>query len=426
MKHFIVLLSVIILLQISISFTQNALIDDYFFLQKFYPGINVIGNIEYVLYRPRLKYFILNTKLFYYSNSIEESRQIQGLIKLKDIIDRKRDYIKEGKCCVNVKYLDYSKRNNLNIKRKKQRLIKKPKRKSKLNLEKKDLSQENKLLEMLLPNFNNKKRKNPKTSIDKTISKRYNSKSSKTNNISKNKRKNHSKLLSEQQQLNLLFFNKNEKIPGKKSKSTSDFKSKYISKRHITGNNKLNFCVEIFILNKTKWRICSTTRTNIYRLYIQLKFNIIRTGNKIKGPAALKKMFYKFLSWSHFPAKKMTSWNWDFNNQDKWEDNCKSKLMQSPRRIEEYNTSLHQKRKFQVNYKFESVKVEIVKHGPELIVLFKENPGLLMISFRKGFSFYYPKYISFRFPAQHIVLGKRFPGEILITFEDKVKEEVSS
>jgi len=426
MKQILILFSVLSFLLLPIIFTQKTPIEHYFYLQKFYPGINVIENIEFDYYTPRLKYFILNTKLLYYSNSIEESRQIQGLIMLKDLIDWKRDNIKEGKCCVNVKYLDYSEGNNLKIKRKKQRLLKKPKSKSKLNLKRKTLSQKNKLLEMLLPNLKAKKNKKFENLINKRMAKRYNSKPFKTNNlIPKNKRKIHYKRLSEQEKLNLLFITKNEKIK-EKSKISSDFKSRFISKRHITGNNKLNFCVEIFIINKVKWRICSIRRTNIFRLYIKLKFNIIISGNKIKGARAMKQMFYKFLSWPYFPAKKMTSLDWDWNNQDKWEDNCKSDFMQSPRRIDEYNTSIDQKRKLKVNYRFDNVKIEIVKHGPELIVLFKENQGLLMISYGKNYSFFYPKYISFRFPAQHIVLGKRFPGEILITFEDYVKEEVSS
>ena len=50
----------------------------YFFLQRLFPGTDPIANIKYSSSELKLKYFSLNHKLLYYSNSKKQSRQIDG------------------------------------------------------------------------------------------------------------------------------------------------------------------------------------------------------------------------------------------------------------------------------------------------------------------------------------------------------------
>jgi len=50
----------------------------------------------------------------------------------------------------------------------------------------------------------------------------------------------------------------------------------------------------------------------------------------------------------------------------------------------------------------------------EYIVIFKHDPGLVRINYKNIDLLFRPKYISFRFPGEHIINGKRFDGEILI------------
>ena len=56
----------------------NVLFKGYFFIQRLFPGTDPIGNIKYSSSSFKLKYFSLNDKLLYYSNSSEKSREIVG------------------------------------------------------------------------------------------------------------------------------------------------------------------------------------------------------------------------------------------------------------------------------------------------------------------------------------------------------------
>jgi hypothetical protein len=58
--------------------------------------------------------------------------------------------------------------------------------------------------------------------------------------------------------------------------------------------------------------------------------------------------------------------------------------------------------------------VKIEKRYGEAIIKFLNNPGLITISKGNNNLIYMPKYISFRFPGEHSILGKKFDGEMLI------------
>ncbi len=50
----------------------------YFFIQELFPGTDALANLLYSSSTPKLKYFSLNSKLLFYSNSKKKSRQIQS------------------------------------------------------------------------------------------------------------------------------------------------------------------------------------------------------------------------------------------------------------------------------------------------------------------------------------------------------------
>jgi hypothetical protein len=43
-----------------------------------------------------------------------------------------------------------------------------------------------------------------------------------------------------------------------------------------------NYCIEILIPNKSRWRICSNKQNSIYKLHSQISFNILKHFNKKK------------------------------------------------------------------------------------------------------------------------------------------------
>jgi len=108
----------------------------------------------------------------------------------------------------------------------------------------------------------------------------------------------------------------------------------------------------------------------------------------------------------------MTNWSW--NNQNKWRNKCPSKLMQSPIPIKSGKVSTSQNASFSINYLFNSVKVLVIRRFNEIVINFKNDPGLIMLTLGKRRTFFEPLYISFRFPGEHNILGNRYPGEMLI------------
>ncbi len=80
----------------------------YFYLQRLYPGVIPIDNLKYSSYKSKLKYIVLNEKFLYYTKSSDDTTKIQGGIKLKRIINNKNDNTKEGKCCNNLRFIDYN------------------------------------------------------------------------------------------------------------------------------------------------------------------------------------------------------------------------------------------------------------------------------------------------------------------------------
>ena len=344
----------------------------YFYLQKLYPGVDPVENLGYSSNFPVLKYISLNEKFLYYTNSIEESRQIEGILKLKDLIDKSRDDIAKGKCCVGAKYIDYSKKKT---------------GKAKSNL-KTLISQH--------------KKKKSKSSISSILNKH--SILNKPNlKVTANKH------IKKQRKLKTM----------KKRKYSIDNNSDDINYNHA------NYCLEVFSFRKVRWKICSVSSLSVYRMYLKLVYAIIKSSSKSKDLQSLKVSLNKFLSNSIIAPKK-SNLNWSWNDQNQWHGTCKSSFMQSPQKIEKNNVNLEQISSLKITYKLFDSEIKIVKRGFELIVRFQSDPGLIKMAYMDSFLLFQPKYISFRFPGEHIILGKRYSGEILINCDEygnnKVKE----
>lgn len=88
--------------------------------------------------------------------------------------------------------------------------------------------------------------------------------------------------------------------------------------------------------------------------------------------------------------------------------------MQSPIKIVEEEIAPTLQRDLEISYSFLDTYVKIQKRNGESIIKFMNNPGLINIRQDNTYVMYIPKFISFRFPGEHIVLGKRSIGELLI------------
>ena len=88
--------------------------------------------------------------------------------------------------------------------------------------------------------------------------------------------------------------------------------------------------------------------------------------------------------------------------------------MQSPIKIVNEETVTRQQPEFAITYSFLDTYVKIQKRYGESIIKFINNPGLINMTKDNSNVMYIPKYISFRFPGEHVIAGKRYNGEMLI------------
>ena len=82
--------------------------EGYFYLQRLYPGIAALDNLKFSSTKSKLRYFTLNEKFIYFSKNSKDKMKIKGGIKLKRIFDKRTDVTKEGKCCSNLKFVDFT------------------------------------------------------------------------------------------------------------------------------------------------------------------------------------------------------------------------------------------------------------------------------------------------------------------------------
>ena len=73
---------------------------------------------------------------------------------------------------------------------------------------------------------------------------------------------------------------------------------------------------------------------------------------------------------------------------------------------------------------FLEVLISIERMFEEHIVKFKNDPGLIKVNSGNNNLFFKPKYMSFRFPGEHLINGKRFGAEILIHCDEIHPDDV--
>ena len=189
--------------------------------------------------------------------------------------------------------------------------------------------------------------------------------------------------------------------------------TKKTKKTKLLSINNANYCIEIFAPNISRWRLCSIAPIDLYRLHLKLIFSIIKSKSNFKDNKHFKAVIQKFLSNSMLVSEPVP-FNWNWSTQKKWPGRCKSRFMQSPQKIEMANAINSQQPSFSISYNLLDTHVEIVRRFAELIVKFKNNPGLIRLKYSSRSIVYQPKYISFRFPGDHNILGKRYDGEMII------------
>ena len=129
---------------------------------------------------------------------------------------------------------------------------------------------------------------------------------------------------------------------------------------------------------------------------------------------------------SYTPLTAPKFWNW--MDQNSWGGNCNRKVMQSPIKIDVNTASSGSgfgDSVSPINFTFNlqnKIPFDITKNGEEVVVKFdnKYNAGFIRNTFtsnnKENFKDFRPSGILFRFPAEHMLNGNRYDGEIIFEF----------
>ena len=112
---------------------------------------------------------------------------------------------------------------------------------------------------------------------------------------------------------------------------------------------------------------------------------------------------------------KPTVGNWSWDKQEKWGNRCNSSFMQSP--IDISSSSVKKpKTHFDMGMNLKESFTLVKKNFGEVIVVFTNFAGVLKLSVGGNYLNFTPQYMSFRFPGESIIDGKRSEGDIQLHF----------
>jgi hypothetical protein len=195
--------------------------------------------------------------------------------------------------------------------------------------------------------------------------------------------------------------------------------SKKVAKSAVMNSaaKQANFCVMIFSPDEARWRICSDKKSEIKKLHMKIVYVVLKKKSK-KNVKVLEKLVDNPKGLS---SPSLGNWNW--GQQDKWKGMCNSGIMQSPI---DYSSASAKKPsgRFNLSMKLTRTHTLIKKNFGEIIVVLLNFGGILKLEINNRFTLYTPQYISFRFPGETIIDGKRSMGDMQIHFAELGKNRV--
>merc|ERR1712032_1608262 len=174
-----------------------------------------------------------------------------------------------------------------------------------------------------------------------------------------------------------------------------------------TARMAANFCLELFVPDEARWRICHKSQDRISALHMKLIYFTLNANFRGK-----MNVISGFLAKARVGREEpMDHWSWEAQN--KWKGRCKSTLMQSPINLTKANVKQVSKA-FNVAYNFLPVYTMMKRNEKEIIATFMNFGGTVQLSIGGTFVLFTPTYMSFRFPGEHMFEGRRYMGEIIL------------
>jgi len=346
--------------------TLSAALKGNFWVQRMYPGNDVFDNIKESEYSNSKKYLEVNDEVIFIAKSLQRKSEVEDSLNIKEIYDSVYDNYTTAKCCSRVSYEEFPLTNSLKniIPAKKNKVLKKKKR----SFLEKTIEVENK-------SESEKEKKDTNSRVCRTKGKAKDISANKINPVS--------------------------------SPSLSKKASKRIKKSEAVPN----LCILIHVPDEAKWRICHTSKKEINKLFIKITYSVIKLKSK-NNPKIMEKII---ANPRIFTKPTIGAWDWD--HQEKWKNRCKSSFMQSPINIA---TSSIKKPKthFDMAMNLKQVHTLIKKNFGEIIVVFRNFGGVLKLTVDGAYLNFTPQYMSFRFPGETIIDGKRSEGDIQLHFAE--------
>jgi len=176
-----------------------------------------------------------------------------------------------------------------------------------------------------------------------------------------------------------------------------------------------NFCILLFVPDEARWRVCHESQDDISKLQLKIVYSVLKSKAPVKAG-----LMEKFLSEIKVGAfEDIPNWSWE--NQDKWGGKCQSTVMQSPINLA-HKEAVHTDSHFGISMHLSDVHTLVKKNFNEVIVTFLNFAGVLKLTVDSTYILYTPQFMSFRFPGETIINGKRSHGDILIHFAELSSE----
>jgi hypothetical protein len=335
----------------------------YFYVQRLYPGTDPLDIIKESEFESKKKILEVNDNVIFIAESLETINDVEDSIAIEEIFDSKNDIIEKASCCNRISYEEFPAGNSLRT---------------------------------IIPAIKS-------TVKGKKLLARARSRVRGNSCILKNKKLKISSVGFSSSPINT------PSVPRKVAKSAV-----------LNSEEKqANHCINIFIPDEVRWRICSGKKLEIKKLQMKIIFNVLRIQSK-NNKKVLERLVDNPMGIS---SPLIGNWNWD--EQQKWRGMCSTGIMQSPI---DYITPLANKLKknFSFSMKLKKTHTLIKKNFGEIIVVFLNFAGLLKLEIDSRYILFTPQYMSFRFPGETIMDGRRSMGDMQLHFSELGSNRVNT
>ncbi len=196
----------------------------------------------------------------------------------------------------------------------------------------------------------------------------------------------------------------------------SPSKSRRAEKRK-SARSVANYCLLLHVPEEARWRICHENQQEVAKLQLKVIYTVLRI--KAKAKAGLMESFLNQIKVGS--VENLPFWTWE--NQNKWGGRCQSTNLQSPININRKD-AIPVEPNFGIAMHLTDVQTLVKKNFNEIIVTFLKFGGVLKLTVENTYLLFTPQYMSFRFPGESIVDGRRSQGDILLHFAELSSERV--